>query len=46
MEEKYADKVFEGIMKMQGGQYQLVENPQIHIVVAMLNIDLNDLIDR
>ena len=45
-EEKYADKVFEGIIKFTGGQYQLVENPQVHIVIAMLNIDINDLIDR
>ena len=42
-ENQYADQIYKRIMDNQGN---LINDPQIHIVVAVLNIDVNDLIDR
>lgn len=45
-EDQFADQVYKRIIEVSSGQHVLSNDPQLHVVVAVLNIDVNDLIDR
>ena len=45
-EDQAADSIYARIMDNNGHLKSGENNPQLHIVVALLNIDINDLIER
>ena len=42
-EDAYAEQIYKKIMDNNGN---LVNDPQLHVIVAMLNIDVSELVER